>query len=288
MEEIELVVDAKATVGEGPVWHDGAVWWVDIVAGEVHRYDPATGGDETFELGQEVGALVPRASGGFVLAVRDGFAAWDGPGAALELLAPVERDNPDNRMNDGKCDRAGRFWASTMEHGGKEGQGSLYRLDPDLTVTSHLDGLAIGNGLAWSADDERLYYIDSLTGGIDVLDFDLEAGRIANRTQLVKIGADQGLPDGMTIDSEGCLWVAMFNGGCVRRYTPAGSLDRTIELPVTNVTCCAFGGDDLGDLYITTATNGLDEEQLAAEPQAGGLFVTRPGATGTAPFPFRG
>lgn len=288
MSKVELVVDAKAEVAEGPVWHDGAAWWVDIVGSAVHRYDPVTGKDEGYDVGQEVGALVPRARGGFVLALRDGFAIWDGPGCSPVLVAPVEQDNPMNRMNDGKCDRAGRFWASTMEFSGAEGQGAFYRLDTAFDVTKHLDGLAIGNGLAWSADDKLLYYIDSLCGGIDVLDYDLDTGAIANRRRFVEVREGEGLPDGMAIDADGCIWVAFFQGGCLRRFTPDGVLDRTLELPVSNPTACAFGGDDLQDLYITTARASLDEEALAREPHAGGVFVTRPGVTGTATFSFGG
>lgn len=288
MSDAELVVDARAEVAEGPVWHDGFVWWLDILAGTVHRYDPASGKDEGFEVGQEVGALVPRKEGGFVLAVRDGFATWDGPGAALNLVAPVEQDNPGNRMNDGKCDRQGRFWASTMEFSGVPERGAFYRLDPDFTVTKHLDGLSVGNGLAWSADDTRLYYIDSLAYGVDVFDFDPEAGAIRNRRRFVDVGGEMVFPDGMTIDADGCLWVAVFGGGQVRRYTPDGALDRAVDLPVSNVTACAFGGDDLGDLYITTAWHVLSDEQRKAQPHAGGVFVARPGVTGTPTLPFGG
>lgn len=285
---MELVVDARARVAEGPVWHDGALWWVDIHAGAVHRHDPATGTDRGFAVGQEVGALVPRRLGGFLLAVRDGFATWDGPGAELDVVVPVEQENPANRMNDGKCDPSGRFWASTMEFGGRRGEGALYRLDTDFTVTTHLDGLAIGNGLAWSADGTLLYFIDTPSGGVDVLDFDAETGTIADRRRLVSVDEDDGAPDGMTIDTEGCLWVAMWGGGCVRRYTPAGELDRVLEVPVTNATACTFGGEDLGDLYITSASDDLDATQRAAQPHAGGVFVTRPGATGIHPVMFGG
>lgn len=284
----ELVVDAQADLGEGPVWHEGALYWVNIVAGEVHRHDPRTGENATRNVGQPVGALVPRRSGGLVLAVRDGFAALASMDGALDLLVEVEADDTGNRMNDGKCDRAGRFWASTMAFAATAGAGSLYRLDADLSVRRVLDGLTIGNGLAWSGDDRRFYFIDSMSGGVDVMDFDPDTGTVANRQQLVKIPDSDGIPDGMTIDDEGCLWVALWGGGAVRRYTPDGQLDRVVELPAPNVTACTFGGDDLGDLYITTARQTMTDDDLAAQPRAGGVFRVRPGVTGAPAFHFAG
>lgn len=284
----ELVIDAKADLGEGPVWHDGVLSWVNIIAGEVHRYDPRTGESDTRNVGQAVGALVPRYGGGLVLALRDGFAALPSMDGALDWLVEVEADNTANRMNDGKCDRAGRFWASTMAFEATADAGALYRLDPDLSVRKVLDGLTIGNGLAWSADDRRFYFIDSMSGGVDVMDFDPDTGAVTNRRQLVKIPSSDGIPDGMTIDDDGCLWVALWGGGAVRRYTPEGQLDQVIELPAPNVTACTFGGDDLGDLYITTARQTMTDGDLAAQPQAGGVFRVRPGVTGAPAFGFAG
>lgn len=286
---VELVIDARAQVAEGPVWHGDVLWWVDILGGAVHRYDPGNGCDRAFAIGQAVGALVPRRRDGFMLALRDGFATWDGPGALAMLVAPVERDDVGNRMNDGKCDRQGRFWASTMAFDAAEGRGAMYRLDRDFTTSCHLRGLTIGNGLAWSADDTLLYYIDSHTGGIDVIDFDAEEGALRNRRPFIDVCGSQAVaPDGMTIDADGCLWVAVFGGAQVRRYTPQGALDHVIELPVSNVTACTFGGQDYGDLYITTAWHTLDDARRAAQPHAGGVFVCRPGVTGLPPSGFGG
>lgn len=280
---VERVGDVRALLGEGPVWdeRESVLWWLDIPGETLHRYDPATENDETHDLGRQVGALVPRASGGLVLATPEGFVAFDWATKSESLIAPVEQDDATTRMNDGKCDRRGRFWAGTMAYDARPGAGGFYRLDVDGSVVQAIDGVTISNGLAWTADDATLYYIDSPTGSVDVFDFDIEAGTIANRRSLVKIAESDGLPDGMAIDAEGCLWVALFGGGAVHRYTPDGVLDAVLPVPASKVTCCAFAGDDLGDLYITTASLDMSDEELAAQPGAGGLFRCRPGATGT-------
>lgn len=275
--EAELVVDAGADLGEGPVWHDGHVYWIDIMGERVHRYDPASGQDESCAVGQPVGALVPRASGGFVLAVRDGFAVLPSFGAEPELLVPVEREVVENRMNDGKCDPEGRFWASTMAFEATEGAGTLYRLDPDLSVEAKRSDLTIGNGLDWTEDGRTMYFIDSMTGGVDAFDFDVQAGEMSNRRRAVEIPSDDGMPDGMTLDADGYLWVALWGGSAVRRYAPNGDVDTVVQLPVAQVTACTFGGADLDELYITTAAQGLSDTDAAAQPSAGGLFRVRPG-----------
>lgn len=288
--EVELLVDAHARVGEGPVW-DAALQrlvWVDILNGLVHRYDPVSGDDETVEVGKAVGAAAPRASGGLVLALEDEFAAFDPATGELTPLAPVEADAPGRRMNDGKCDRAGRFWAGSMEWDGEHPTGSLYRLDPDHTVTRVLEGVRISNGLGWSPDERLMYYIDSPTYRIDVFDFDLDAGRLANRRVLVEVPREWGMPDGMTVDAEGYLWVAFWGGWAVRRLAPDGKLVETLRLPVSQVSSCTFGGPDLTDLYITSATDKLSEEQLRAEPHAGALFRARPGVAGGPTWSFAG
>lgn len=287
-DEPEVLVHANPEHGEGPVWADEALYWVDITGEAVHRLDPDTGADTQTRVGQAVGAVVPRASGGLVLAVRDGFAELPEFGGDVRMLVDVEADQPDNRMNDGKCDSHGRFWASTMAFDATADAGSLYCLTPELEVRKVLDGLTIGNGLAWSADDRTLYFIDSMSRGIDAYEFDAASGQLGAQRQLVSIPANKGIPDGMTIDTDGCLWVALFGGWGVLRYDPDGNLDREIRLPVANVTCPTFGGSDLGDLYITTTREGLSESERAEQPLAGAVFRVRPGATGSAPHAFAG
>jgi sugar lactone lactonase YvrE len=287
--EAELALDARAELGEGPVWDDelGRLIWVDITGERVHRFDPLTGDDEMTAVGQPVGAAAPRIPGGLVLAVRDGFAFLDLERGRLELVAEVEADASGNRMNDGKCDAAGRFWAGTMPFAGDRPTGALYRLDPDLSVTRMLDGLTISNGISWSADGRSMYYIDSPTYRVDAFDYDVEAGEIANRRTLFELPVDGGLPDGMTVDAEGLLWIAFWGVGAVRRYTPDGLLAALIELPVSLVTSCAFGGPDLGDLYITSASGPLSPEQAVDQLAAGGLFRARPGVYGLRQHRFR-
>jgi sugar lactone lactonase YvrE len=279
----ELLLDARATLGEGPAWvaRDRALLWVDIDNHLVHRTVPETLADDTFDVGESVGAVVPRERGGLALAVRHGFAladAWRGP---IRKLATVEENKPKNRMNDGKCDRRGRFWAGMY---GKDG--GLYRLDPDGRVTQMLGGIACSNGIAWTADDRTMYYIDSVTKGVDAFDYGLEDGSIAARRRVITVA--DATPDGMTIDAEGCLWVALWGGRAVRRYTPDGRIDTEIAVPALQVTSCVFGGPKLEDLYITCARTGRSPSDLADEPHAGGVFVCRPGVVGTATVAYGG
>jgi sugar lactone lactonase YvrE len=290
--EAEVVLDTHASVGEGPTWDERtkSLVWVDIMGGAVHVYDPASGQDHVVEVGQPVGAAALREAGGLVLALRDGVGLLDADLGNLQIVADVEAEVPTNRFNDGKCDAAGRFWAGTMATDEvTTGAGALYRVDPDYSVRRVLSGVTLSNGLDWSADNRRMYYIDSPTQGVDTFDFDLEQGTLGARRRLISIPADEGLPDGMTIDAEGGLWVALHGSGTVRRYLPDGRLERVIRVPKARlVTCCAFGGPDLGDLYITSMRRGLSAEALREQPLAGALFRCRPGVQGRAPHRFAG
>ena len=282
-DEPEAVLTTGAYLGEGAAWDAvrGQLIWVDILAGLVHRFDPASGLDVSISVGQPVGAAVPRLRGGLALAMRDGFALMDEKGS-VNLVAEVERKVRTTRMNDGKCDPMGRFWAGTMnELDSSPRLGSLYRLDATLVVTRVLGGVTESNGLDWSPDGNTMYYIDTASYGVDAFDFDVENGDISRRRRLITFDPGDGAPDGMTTDSDGCLWVAFWGGWEVRRYSPRGKFDRRIRLPASRVTSCAFGGADFQDLYITTARGGLGEDESAEQPLAGSLFRS-PGRPGRA------
>lgn len=286
-----LVLPSKATLGEAPLWHarHQRLLWVDIEAGELHVFDPADGSDQAFAVGEALGTVVPRRGGGLMLAVERGFAAFDPDSGDLTHLVDPERDRPANRFNDGKCDPAGRFWAGTINRRREPGTAALYCLDVDLTVRRMLGGLTNSNGLVWSIDQRTFYHIDTPTRQVSAFDYRVETGEIANRRTVVFIPPEMGRPDGMTIDAEGMLWIALFRGGCVSRWDPRdGRLLGTVVVPASQVTACAFGGPDLETLYITTARTGLDEAALAAQPDAGGLFAARPGVAGVEAFEFAG
>lgn len=286
--ESELVVRTRAEVGEGPIWDPGSetLLWVDITGSAVHRFDPATGQDDCMDVGIDVGAVAVRASGGLVMAAADGFRALAADGSQT-VLAEVEADDPTMRMNDGKCDRHGRFWAGTMayDEAAPAGLGKLYRLDPDLSVRAMVDVVSISNGIDWSPDDRLMYYIDSPTRRVDVFDFDLDDGAITNRRTLIQVDAALGFPDGMTVDANGDLWVAVWGGSRVVHYAPDGSERGLVRFVASQTSSCAFGGADSRDLYVTSAARGISED---AEPGAGSLFRARPGAVGQAPNSFGG
>lgn len=288
--EAELLIDAHAALGEGPVWDDreNCLWWVDILGGAIHRTDPSSGRDEVVPIGQFVGAVALRASGGLVAAVRDGFVAVDAASGRVDLLAPVEAHDPTMRMNDGKVDPAGRFWAGTMGVVPRPGAGTLYRLDADLRVTAVLPGTTISNGLDWSLDGRTMYYIDTPTYRVDRFAFEPVSGALTDRRPTVAIREGAGGPDGMTVDAEGYLWVALWDGWAVERYGPDGRLDRRVEVPAQQASSCAFGGPDLDLLFITTAQEGFPPGGVPDQPHAGGVFVCRPGVRGRASFRFAG
>ncbi|MEU0169864.1 SMP-30/gluconolactonase/LRE family protein [Streptomyces iakyrus] len=266
----EVAVRAEAELGEGPTWDAaaGRLLWIDILGSRLHTYDPATGRRTVRRTEQHIGAVKPRAGGGLVLNLRDGIGLLD-PDDGFRWLhhEPV----PGRRANDAAIAPDGALWAGTMRYDEAPGGGTLSRVTGEGTVEVVLDDVAVSNGTGWSPDGRLMYYIDSPTRRVDV--FDHADGRISGRRTLAVIEEDAGFPDGLTVDAEGCVWVALWQGSAVRRYTPGGELDRVIELPVPLVTACAFGGPDLTDLYITTARTGP-----AGPPAlAGSLFVV-PGA----------
>ncbi|MFF4355571.1 SMP-30/gluconolactonase/LRE family protein [Streptomyces sp. NPDC001604] len=281
MTAYEVAVRAEATLGEGPTWDAaaGRLIWIDILGARVHTYDPVTGRRTTRVTDQHVGAAKPRAGGGLVLNLRDGVGLVDPDGTFRWLHREVVRGR---RANDAAVAPDGSLWAGTMRYDEAAGGGTLSRFTGDGSVELVLDDVAVSNGTGWSPDGRLMYYIDSPTRQVDV--FHHEDGRVTDRRRFAQIEDGAGFPDGLTVDADGCVWVALWDGGAVRRYTPDGELDRVIELPTPRVTACAFGGPDLTDLYITTARVGL----TAPHPVAGSLLVVPGAGKGLEQPPFRG
>jgi sugar lactone lactonase YvrE len=280
MSEIEHVLSINCRLGEGPIWscEEQALYWVDIEVHCFHRLYVETGTHGCFDVGLPVGALAFRASGGLVLATRDGFAFWDAESQALDFVADPEPGKPGARFNDGAVDRQGRFWAGTMS---KDPTSSLYRLDPDGSVHRMESGVTISNGIGWSPDNRTMYYTDSGVRMIYAYDFDPATGAIENRRPFVHTPDEEGVPDGLTVDSEGCVWSARWGGWKVTRYDPDGKVEREIGMPVQCPTSCTFGGAELTELYITSAWSGLsDEERSRQQPWAGDLFRLQTGVRG--------
>lgn len=268
----ECILEAGAVLAEGPVWHGGRLWWVDIERCEVHALEVASGTDRSWRLPSRVGFVVPRDRGGFLVGTEHGLATWDT--RRLEPFAHPESDRPGNRFNDAKCDPQGRLWAGTMAMDESPGRGALYRVDAG-GVTRMVEGVSISNGLAWSPDGGTLYYIDSPTRRVDAFDF--REGRITRRRTVVTL--EDGFPDGMCSDAEGNLWIALWGGGCVACHDPAtGRRLARVEVPATAVTSCCFG--EGGTLFVTTASRDLDAAGRRREPMAGGIFRVRTGTSG--------
>jgi sugar lactone lactonase YvrE len=272
----------RSTLGEGPVWSptERALYWVDIVGPTVHRLDDASDEVTTWRLPSEVGSLALRRGGGAVVALRSGFHLLDLDTGEVTLLCDPEADLPANRFNDGKCDRQGRFWAGTMDDAEQDASGALYRLDSEGRCERMVGDVICSNGLGWSPDDATMYHTDSWRFRIDAWDFDPPTGALDNRRTFVQLPSGRVAPDGLTVDAEGCLWVATWDGWQILRYTPDGSVDRVVDLPVPRPTSCTFGGPDLDRLYITSARRGLSEESLAQAPLSGAVFVLDPGVQG--------
>lgn len=289
MSEIEHILVAQNTVGEGPVWsvEEQALYWVDIDRGSYHRFDPMTRDYEMVEIGVPLGVLALRASGGFVMATRDGFAFWEQQ--KLRYIAKPEESKPHMCFNDGAVDCAGRFWAGSMKQNEQPPpEGTLYRLDPDGSVHAQLTPVGIPNGIGWSPDNSIMYFTDSPLRTIFAFDFDSSTGEIANRSVFVHSPDDPAIPDGLTVDSEGCVWSAWWGGARVVRYDPDGKVERVIQVPALNTTSCVFGGPNLDELYITSARATLTEQQKEQYPFSGDLFRLKTSIKGLEKFKFGG
>jgi sugar lactone lactonase YvrE len=275
----EIFLTAGADLAEGPAWNAsaGCLVWVDILGQQVHLTEADGSPRASFSFDRHVGAALPSSDGTYLVVLRDGFVTLDPSTGAVTPLLEVLGDRPDLRFNDAKVDPRGRAFAGTMPYESVPEQGALFRLDPGPSVTRVFGPTSLSNGLGWSPDGRTMYFIDTPADTVMAFDYDLDTGTLSNRRSLITVHH----PDGMCVDDDGCLWVALYGGWAVHRYTPAGDLDAVIKLPVANVTCCAFGPSGL---YITTAVNGAD---VSDQPLAGSLFVASPGVGGPFATPWQ-
>ena len=266
------------------------LYWVDITGQKIHRFHPSTGVDDTMNMPEPVTALALRTRGGLVLSLKKDFALFDLESQALKYLGDPEQDKADNRFNDAKCDRQGRFWAGTMGSTHWDApSGALYRLDPDRTVTCHQTEVICANGMGWSPDNRVMYFTESFRYAVYAYDFDAAAGTLANRRVFASLNRDSGgFPDGLTVDADGYVWSVANAVGKVLRYTPTGQIEREVVLPVPRPCGCIFGGENLDVLYITTARETLTPEQIERYPLSGSLFAAAPGVLGLAEPYFAG
>jgi sugar lactone lactonase YvrE/DNA-binding IclR family transcriptional regulator len=289
--QVECVSQAHALLGEGPMWspRDGALYWVDILTPSIHHFDIHGATDTETKLGSMVSLVIPKSTGGLLVATPGGLMTFDGHSKRLHPFCHPESDRPGNRYNDGKCDRMGRLWVGSLDMGTAANRGNLFRVEADGTWKKMDSGFTVANGMGWSPDNRRMYFTDSMRRTIYVYDFDLRAGEIAHRRPLITLQASDGTPDGLTVDEEGCLWVAVWDAWRISRYSPEGRELLRIKVPVPRPTSCCFGGEHLDTLYITSASVRLNAEVLAAAPLSGSLFAVRiPGVRGLPETSFAG
>lgn len=289
---MQQLTQQPAFLGEGPCWHAGeqVLYWIDIWGKKLHRFDPATDHDQVWELEEMIGTVAPRRAGGLLLALERGFGFFD-PHATqptVEHLPPLE-DDTFKRFNDGKCDPFGRFWCGSMDHKEEQSIGTLYRMDADGTTVEIEHDLGVSNGLGWDLERGVMYHIDSPTKTIFQYDYDPDTGNVTNRRPAIVLGDNEGWPDGMTMDTEGMIWLGHWGGARVTRRDPRNDtiLERH-DVPGLNATACCFGGEKLNELYITTARKGMTETQLKEFPASGNLFRLPTQVTGVETFAFAG
>lgn len=285
---VALKVNAK--LGEAAIWDidNQKLYWVDIEGRSFNIFDPASGENRFYQTGKRIGTVVPINADTVLVALEDGIATIDIQKASIDYVLKTDIHKVNNqRFNDGKCDPRGRFWVGTLSMDGVAQKSSLFCINKDFNLSEKLTGISISNGIAWSIDGSLMYYIDTPTSEVIQFDYDLESGTIGNRKTIIKIAKEDGYPDGMTIDSQGMLWVALWDGFGVIQIDPSnGNILRKINLPVPKVTSCAFGGPDLDQLYITTASVEMTEEELIKYPLSGSVFTANVKVTGLPPNHF--
>lgn len=273
--DAELIVNMGSVLGESPCWdHENSIlYWVDILGKKICQFNLQTSVYKETQVNQYIGCLSLRKSAGLIVALQEGFHFFNPSDESLSPICNPESHLPQNRFNDGKCDSAGRFWAGTMALDETADAGSLYCLNPDLSVKKVLENIHISNGITWSPDNKVMYFIDSPKKRVVAFDYDLEEGSIKNERTVVTISRSHGIPDGMDIDEEGMLWIAEWNGKKVGRWDPeTGELLEVVNVPTPLVTSCTFGGKDLDELFITTAGLTSDKGETSVNPYAGGIF----------------
>ena len=279
--DVVCVAHTNDVLGEVPRWHalENALYWIDALKPAVYRFDPARNEVERWAPPEKLGSFAPSAGGGLIIAGRNGFALYDPRGGSFVRIADPEDKAAENILNDGRCDSRGRFWAGSMTKTMQRASGKLYRVARGR-VDACDDGIWVSNGVAWSPDDKTMYFADSHVHAIFRYDYDVDTGAIGKRRLFADTKDRAGVPDGASVDADGFLWTAMFDGGCLARYAPDGRLERTVPMPVSRPTACAFGGPDLATMYVTTARFRLAPDRLAAEPFAGGLLALDVGVQG--------
>ena len=283
--KLELLHDTKAYLGEGPVWdvRTQTLYWLDILNKRIYA-----GGELLIELDEFIGCIAPRKSGGLILTKRASIWTLESASVRATLLLPLTAEPTDNRFNDGKCDPRGRFIAGTMDNNETDPTGTLYSFD-GKSITKLLSDVTISNGMAWSPDLKTFYYIDTPTREVRAFDYDLETGTIANSRKAIYIPETLGWPDGMTSDTQGNLWIAMWGGAKMTKWNPnTGELLEQIPVPAMNVSSCVFGGKNMNELYITSARKGLDDATLMQYPLTGGVFRLETDVEGMPTFEFAG
>lgn len=290
MYNVEHILPCRNKLGEGALWSidEQKLYWVDIRNNSFSRFDPASDKQEVFQVGLAIGVLAQRASGGLVMATKNGFALWDEQHKELKFIAQPYGDDPGMRFNDGAVDARGRFWAGSMRNDEPSESGTLYRLDPDGSLHEMITKVGVPNGIGWSPDNTIMYFTDSHPSQrtIFAYDYDIETGAIANRRVFSAHALEKGTPDGLTVDSQGFIWSAFWDGAKIVRFDPAGQIERMIDMPVLRPTSCVFGGSGLTELYITSA--GVDEPDRAQYPLSGDLFRVKTDIKGQPKYKFGG
>lgn len=269
------VVHCQNILGEGPVWNmkERAIYWVDINGKKIQRFFPHTKTFESFKVPKKVCLMAFRTSGGLIIGAEDGLYFWKPGSQVLDYISHPEEGKTEARFNDGKVDRLGRLWAGTMTFEGATS--SLYRVDNDLSIHQMETGITISNGVGWSPDNKIMYFVDSMRYIIYQYNFDIENGTLSNRRPFVQMDESFGIPDGLTVDSEGYVWCAIYDGWKVMRYDPSGRVAAEVKFPVSKPSSCMFGGKDLDELYVTSISDGLTNEDKEQQPMAGDLFVVK-------------